>query len=94
MKLLMAIVDDERKEELEVVLRRSGVTGYTEIPHAAGFGTTGHRLGSAAYPRTSAIVFTLAEGDAVTRIADELKAYCKDCGERVRLVAWTADQVL
>ncbi len=94
MKLLMAIVDDERKEELEVVLRRAGVTGYTEIPHAAGFGTTGHRLGSAAYPRTSAIIFTLSEADAVGRIVDDLTAYCADCGERVRMVTWTAEQVL
>ncbi len=31
MKLLMLIVDEARKEELEVFLNRAGVLGYTEI---------------------------------------------------------------
>ena len=94
MKLLMLIVDEERKEELEVVLRRSGVTGYTELPHATGFGATGQRLGSASHPKTSAVILTLVEPDAALRLAEDLKAYCADCKERVKMITWTAEQIL
>ncbi len=50
MKLLMIIVDDGKKEELEVLLNRAGVAGCTEIPRATGMGTTGPRLGSRRLP--------------------------------------------
>ena len=62
MKLLMLIVDEEKKEELEVFLNRAGVLGYTEIPHAVGVGSTGPRLGSRAFPKTSAVIFTVIAG--------------------------------
>mgnify|MGYP003701350959 CR=1 FL=1 len=61
MKLLMFIVDEEKKEELEVLLNRAGVTGYTEMPHAVGTGRSGPRLGSRAFPKTSALIFTVLE---------------------------------
>ena len=35
-KLLMLVVEESRKEEMEVFLDRAGVLGYTEIPHALG----------------------------------------------------------
>ena len=44
MKLLMLIVDGDKKEEVEVLLGRAGVTGYTEIPGAVGKGATGLKL--------------------------------------------------
>ena len=58
MKMLMIIIDDAKKEELQIFLERSGVTGYTELSHAAGMGESGPRLGSRAFPRTSAVVWT------------------------------------
>ena len=44
MKLLMIIVDSSHKEELEVLLKRQQVTGYTEIPNTHGVGETGIRM--------------------------------------------------
>ena len=90
----MFIVDDAKKEQLEVVLRRSGVAGYTEIPNANGFGTTGERFGSAAFPKTSAVVVTLVDDEEAPRIAAELRSYCSECGERIRMVAWGAEALL
>ena len=58
MKLLMIIVESKYKEELEVLLNRNHVLGYTEIPQAHGVGTTGVRMGSRAFPDTSSIIFT------------------------------------
>ena len=50
MKMVMIVVDEARKEELEVVLERAGVAGYTELSRASGRGTTGPRLGPNGLP--------------------------------------------
>lgn len=94
MKLLMMIVDEARKEELEVLLQRAGVEGYTEVPHTLGLGNTGQRLGSRAYPKTSAIIFTLVEEERVDAVRDQVRAYCTDCGEKLKMFVWAAEEVM
>jgi hypothetical protein len=94
MKLLMLIVDEARKEELEVFLHRAGVTGHTEIPGAFGVGSTGQRLGSRAYPKTSAVIFTIVEPEVVSRLVQQIREYCEDCGERLKAIVWDVEQVL
>lgn len=91
MKMLMIVVDSAKKDELEVVLKDAGVGGWTEIPGAAGMGTTGPRLGSAAFPKTSAVILTAVEPSLAGRLAADLKAYCADCGERLRIVSWDVE---
>ena len=93
MKMVMIVVDDARKEELEVVLERAGVVGYTEISRAAGHGTTGPRLGSGAFPRTSAVVFSVLSAEALARLAETLHGFCEDCGERLKIVAWEVEEI-
>jgi nitrogen regulatory protein PII len=91
MKMLMAIVDNRRKEELELVLQKEGVHGWTEIPHVRGLGSTGPRLDSAAYPESSAIIHVLvenADADGLLRPVSAahqtspLGCYCGDVGLR------------
>lgn len=87
----MVVVDSGRKEQLEVVLSRTGVPGWTEL-QGTGLGTTGPRLASAAFPRESAVVFSLLENAEALRVAGELKTYCHDCGGRARIVSWPVDE--
>jgi hypothetical protein len=94
MKLLMLIVDEEKKEQLEVFLNRVGVVGYTELPRAIGVGATGPRLGSRAFPRTSAVIFTVLGEEALAQVVTEVKTFCRDCGERLRMVVWSVEEVL
>ncbi len=94
MKLAMLIVDGDKKEDLEVVLKEAGVSGFTEIPNAAGTGATGPRLGSGAFPKTSAVVFTLLEEPQLAALTRKIREYCADCGERLRLVVWGVEQVI
>jgi hypothetical protein len=91
-KLLMALVDETCKEELEIILTRAGVSGYTEIPRAVGMGTSGPRLGSAAFPRTSAIVLTLVEDHDAARVAAAVRAECPARG-RVHLITWSVESL-
>ena len=92
MKLLMALIDAACKEELEVVLRRAGVTGYTEIPNAVGMGTSGPRLGSAAFPKTSAVVLAFVEEADVERVGAAIHAQCPARG-RVHLITWGVESL-
>ena len=94
MKLLMILVDDEKKEELEILLERSGVAGYTEIPRAVGSGESGPRLGSRAFPKTTAILFTMLEAEALKKLVHEIETHCRECGERVKMIAWGVESVL
>jgi hypothetical protein len=93
MKLLMIIVDESKKEELEAYLARSGVEGFTELAPAVGMGLTGPRLGSRAYPRTSAVIFTIVAPEALGELQAGIREYCADCHERLRMVAWDVEEV-
>ena len=93
-KLLMLIIDEDKKEELEVLLNRAGVVGYTEIPRTIGVGTSGPRLGSRAFPKTSAVIFTVAAQDAQERLVADIKEYCKECGEKLKIFVWDVEEVL
>ena len=94
MRMLMLVVDDSKKEEVEVLLRKAGVAGWTEISGASGMGTTGPRLGSAAFPKTSAVLFTVVDDEKARSLAADLKTYCVECGERLRMTSWAVEELL
>ncbi|TNF74074.1 MAG: hypothetical protein EP299_07515 [Acidobacteria bacterium] len=91
MKMLMIIVDESKREELEIFLNRSGVVGYTEISQAAGLGSSGPRLGSSAFPKTSAVVFSMMDEDSVRRLMEGVDEFCSTCGEQLRMVSWDVE---
>lgn len=89
----MILVDEAHKEELEVALRHAGVTGYSEIPGVTGFGTTGPRLGSGPFPRTSAMILSVVADEAVVPLAAALRERCRECGERFKLITWGVEEI-
>jgi hypothetical protein len=94
MKLLMIIVDSECREELEVLLHRNHVTGYSEIPNAHGVGQSGVRMGSRAHPKTSSIFFTVLEETQVEPLKKNICDYCEACEKNMRMIQWTAEEVV
>ncbi|KAB2961902.1 MAG: hypothetical protein F9K16_10555 [Thermoanaerobaculia bacterium] len=94
MKMVMLVVDAAHKEELEVVLERAGVTGYTELAPATGVGTTGPRLGSRAFPDRSAVVFTLVDDAHLEPLVSTVRSFCEDCTERAKMIAWDVEEML
>ncbi len=93
MKLLMIIVDESKKEQLEALLNHLGVEGFTEIPRVLGVGTTGPRLGSRAFPKTSALIFTVLGEATLEKLVASLREFCKECGEKLKLFAWDVQEV-
>lgn len=94
MKLLMIIVDSHCREELEVLLRRKQIEGYTEIPNAHGVGASGVRMGSSAFPDTSSIFFTVLPPEEVGPLKDEICAYCEACGKNMKLFVWGVEEMV
>jgi len=92
--MVMIVVDAAKKEELEVVLHQAGVVGYTELAPAAGRGTTGLKLGSRAFPRTSAVILTALGTADLERLKQGISAFCEHCGERLKMLAWEVEEVL
>ncbi len=88
MKMLMAIIDSSKKEELERVLKREGISGFTEIPNANGFGSTGMKMDSAVFPGSSAVIYALLDDDQLASIASTIKGYCAECSQHMRLLHW------
>jgi hypothetical protein len=93
MKLLMIIVDSECREELEVLLQREGVTGYSEIPNAHGVGVTGVRMGSGAHPNTSSIFFTVVESERVGTLKKTLRDYCDAGNSHMKMIQLGVEEV-
>ena len=94
MKLLMIIVDSECREELEVLLHRNNVAGYSEIPNAHGAGQSGVRMGSRAHPKTSSIFFTVLEDEHVEPLKRNICDYCEACEKNMRMIQWTVEEVV
>ncbi|MGQ9835163.1 MAG: PG0541 family transporter-associated protein [Thermoanaerobaculaceae bacterium] len=93
MKMLMIVVDESKKEQLEVLLNKIGVEGYTEIPRVVGVGTTGPRLGSRAFPKTSALIFSVLTQETFTKLVSAIEEFCKSCGEKLKLIWWDVEEV-
>ena len=91
MKMLMIVIDEDKREELEVFLARSGVEAFTEVSHASGVGASGPRMGSRAFPRTSAVVFTVLDQGALDSVRAGVEEFCATCGERLKMFAWDVE---
>jgi hypothetical protein len=78
MKMLLIVVDRQCRDRLEVLLKELGVTGFTEVPEVLGMGKSGMRLGSGAFPKTSALVFTVVPEELVGNIRAGLCQFCDD----------------
>jgi nitrogen regulatory protein PII len=93
MKMVMIIIEASKKEELEVFLERCGVTGYTEISQTAGKGSTGFRLGSRAFPHTSAVILTALDRETLERLQQGIDGFCAECGEQLKVFSWEVEQL-
>ncbi len=94
MKLLMIIVESHCREELEVLFKRMGIAGYTEIPNTHGVGTSGVRMGSRAHPRTSSVFFTIVDDDQVGELKSTIRSFCSAQERSMRMIQWAVEDVV
>ena len=94
MEMLVVFAKAELREEIELLLTKHGVHGFTEISDAHGYGSTGIRMGSAVHPKTSVVVMMVVENEMRKEIVDLLKEYQKDCNCHVSCVYWPVESTL
>jgi hypothetical protein len=87
-------VESHCKEELEVLLARHQVSGYTEIPGAHGIGASGVRMGSGAHPQTSSVFFTVLPAERLAPLREEILAYCQACAKTMKMVVWGVEEMV
>lgn len=93
MKLLMIIVESHCRDELEVLLRRKGIAGYTEIPNTHGVGASGVRMGSSAHPETSSIFFTVVDDDQIASLKETICSFCDAAEKKMKMIVWGVEEV-
>ncbi len=94
MQMLMIIVGSEHREEVMAALVERRVVGLTEIPTVYGTGSTGLRLGSAAFPETSSIIFTVVERVKVDELLAAIDSTCSDCRKSMRMIIWDVERMV
>lgn len=88
MEMLVVFAKAELREEIELVLTKQGVPGFTEIADAHGVGTSGVRMGSAVHPKTSVILMSVVDSQLRQRIVDILRDYTRICNCHISCVYW------
>ena len=53
--------------------------------------TSGYRLGSMTFRKTTALVFTMLSKEALQKLEEGANQFCATCGEGLRMVAWDAE---
>ena len=92
-RLMLIVVDRAARADVEVLLRQAGAHGYTELGPATGWGASGPRLGSGAFPDSSVVLFTALDPTAEAQVRIALTGFEAGAGRGVRAYAWDVEEV-
>ena len=91
MKLLMIVVDSNHQKDVEEILDRHQVPGFSELTNVLGKGETGRKLGSRAFPGSSTLYFTVVGPNLCEPLCSDLKALNEKAGKEEGLFAFTME---
>ena len=66
---------------------------YRELGPATGWGESGLRLASGAYPEASIVLFTALDPEAEKQVRIALTGFEAGAGQRIRAYAWDVEEV-
>ncbi len=98
MKMLIIIVDVRFRDDVETILEKHEVNGFSEIPMVLGEGLSGKRLNSRLHPDTNSIIFSIVEESKVSSIRQDLQSQCTEnredgvCASRVHLAVVNVEE--
>jgi len=93
MRLMLIVVDSASRDAVEVLLRQAGAHGFTEFAASAGWGASGLRLGSGAYPGSSSVLLTALDPEAEQNARVALAGFEAGDGVPLHAYAWTVEEV-
>jgi hypothetical protein len=96
MRILLIFVDADHANDVERLLDKRGVPGYSRFPEVLGRGATGRKLGSRAFPGASELFFVALPDGKCAGLCQELEALrtAKGPEEGLRAYVLEADQVV
>jgi hypothetical protein len=96
MKILLIFVDADHAADVEGLLDASDVPGYSRFPDILGKGVSGRKLGSRAFPGSSALFFVALPEGTCAGLCDDLERLraAKGPEEGLRAFVLEADEVV
>lgn len=75
MKTLMMIFRASMIDEVELLLKKSGISAYSLLKNVEGKGETGNVVGSFFYPGTNSVILAILPSDQADRAVSVLKTF-------------------
>lgn len=96
MKLMMILVPSECLQVVQDLIERHEIHAYSEIPNVLGAGRGGRKLGTRAFPGTSAMLLVITEKGGADALISAIKQFAKEtkCSSGIRAFAVPAEAVL
>ena len=96
MKMMMVLVPSECLHEVQDLIEQHEIHAYSEIPNVLGAGRGGRKLGTRAFPGTSAMLLVLTESSGAEALIEAIKVFAgeRDCSSGIRAFAVPAEAVL
>ena len=85
MKLLLIVYSGPSPNRITSLFDTHHVSGWTELDHAHGAGTSGRREGTRAWPGESSLFFTAIEDDPCSQLKGALREEQERLGHGERL---------
>jgi hypothetical protein len=90
-KLLLIFVDGDHADDVERLLEKSDVPGYSEFPNVLGKGKSGRKLGNRAFPGSSTLYFVALPDGECHGLCAELRELRDAKGPEEGLKAYILD---
>lgn len=90
----MILVDSNHQEDVEEILNRHDISGYTEVPDVLGKGNSGRKFGNRAFPGSNNLYFTAVDHGICKTLCADLKALDERAGPEEGLSAFILDAEL
>lgn len=87
MKLLLLIYNGSTPDRVSALHETHGASGYTQLTHAHGVGTTGRTEGTRAWPGDATVFFTVAPDERAVALRAAVRGYrtTSRTGERLHV---------
>ncbi|MBL8987283.1 MAG: hypothetical protein SFV24_00810 [Gemmatimonadales bacterium] len=96
MKMLVAVVEKERQQEVLELLREAAVKGFSVIPSVFGKGETGAHFGNRAFPGENSMILALVSPAELDQLSRSLGTFATRlrAEEAFKVIALDADLIV
>jgi nitrogen regulatory protein PII len=101
MHMLMVVFRTSLKQRVHDLLNRCGISAFTEVNEAVGYGQTGPAEGLAFYPGTNSVILVALDHDHAGQVSQAVKQWYGEAARHpgwekpaLRVFSWPAQQIV